>query len=108
MRTLQSRQWRRGRCLEYVGVTDHPTTKMQCGRRATAFLRTLRQQVPVAESALSRKRRRPRQTNDPKKGDVLRQPHDIRWWDTDAAPVLSSGATNQRQPSVRRVLRLLL
>ena len=60
----QSRQWRHGRCLEYVGATDHPTTKMQCVRRAIRFVRTLRQQVLAGENVQARKRRRLRQTYD--------------------------------------------
>src|SRR5207249_161084 len=104
----QSRQWRHGRYLEYVGATEHPTTKMQCVPWAIRFVRTLRQQVLAGENVQAQKRRRLRQTCDQEMGDVLRQPRDIRSWGTVAAPVLSSAATNRHRPSVRRDLRLPL
>jgi hypothetical protein len=49
----QSRQWRHGRGLEYVGATDRPTTKMQCVRRATRFLHTRRRQAPAGKMSKS-------------------------------------------------------
>ena len=83
-------------------------TKMQCVHRAIRFVRTLRQQVLAGENVQARKRKRLRQTYDQEMGDVLRQPHDIRSWDVVAAPVLSSAATNQHRPGVRRDWRLRL
>src|SRR4051812_14783924 len=85
---------------------DRPTTKGQCVRRAIRSVRTLRQQVLAEENVQVRKRRRLRQTYDQKRGDVLRQLHDIPPWGAGAVPILSSAATSQRRPGVRRVLRL--